>query len=98
MRIVDAHKYACVACAELSTQKRTDQSVLKKSCSHRPVADKAWRSSLSQRGDDPQGRGYSANKNGPIEPCYSLLELTHDRCTRFRLGKANRLRIQQARL
>ena len=60
MQIVDAHKYACGGVCRIVNEQENDQSVLKKSCSHRfaagrirpvcgPVAGPAWRSFLSQR-------------------------------------------------
>jgi hypothetical protein len=76
-----------------------------------PVATGLWpvlhRSVFHSKKNGPQGRGYSGRsisrllfqkRTAQQSRGYSLLELTHDRCTRFRLGKANRLRMQQARL
>ena len=117
MRIVDGIQICIRWCMQNCQRTRKRSERLKRSCSHRPVACPAWRSSLSQRGTAPpafaklrhgrQGRGYSDRSSSRLlfqtrtaqqGRGYSLLELTHDRCTRFRLGKANRLRMQQARL
>ena len=73
-------------------------------CSHRPVAGPSSRSFPVATSLWPVHHRsvFLRKKNGPtgpwLQPWLHLLELTHDRCTRFRLGKANRLRMQQARL